>query len=120
MAEIIEDELCEAFETDVASGSDIERIVLQGNESEHKGDFTQFSESPYDYDDLFNFEVSVAITEAETDEMTSEFSYTLSEIDGEMSFPCTLCDKVCKSKGGLTRHTKQYFVKKMLIFLFKL
>ena len=56
-------------------------------------------------DDLFNFEVSVAITEAETDEMTSEFSYALSEIDGEMNFPCTSCDKVCKSKGALTRHT---------------
>lgn len=106
MAEIIEeDELCEEFETDVASVSDIERSLLPGNESEHEGDFTQYSESPYDYDDLFNFDVSVAITEVETDEMTSEFSYALSEIDGEMSFPCTLCDKVCKSKGDLSRHT---------------
>jgi hypothetical protein len=44
----------------------------------------------------------VAITEAETDEMTSEFSDALKEIDGEKFFPCSLCDKVCKSKGGLT------------------
>jgi hypothetical protein len=39
-----------------------------------------YSEWPYDnYEDSFNFEVSVAITEAETHEMTSEFS----ENDGQ-------------------------------------
>ena len=77
-----------------------------GNEGEHEDDFMAYSEWPYDhYEDSFNFEVSVAITEAETDEMTSEFSDALKEIDGEKSFPCSLCDKVCKSKGGLTRHT---------------
>ena len=106
MAEIIEeDKLWEEFETNVASVRDIERSLLPGNESEHEGDFTQYSESPYDYDDLFNFDASVAITKVEKNEMTSEFLYALSEIDGEMSFPCTLCDKVCKSKGGLSRHT---------------
>ena len=63
------------------------------------------AESSYDYDDLFNFEVSVAIAETETDEMNTEFSDAVNEIDGKKSFPCTLCEKVCKSKGGLTRHT---------------
>ena len=47
----------------------------------------------------------MAITEIEADEINSEFSYALSEIDGKMSFPYTLCDKVSKSKDGLTRHT---------------
>ncbi len=55
-------------------------------------------------EDLYNIDVSVAITETETDEVNSEFSDAQSEIDGERSFPCSSCDKVCKSKSGLTRH----------------
>lgn len=106
MGEIVEEgELCEEFETDVACVSDTERSLLPENESKPESDFTHYSESPHGYNALFNFEVSVAITEAETDEMTSEFSYALSEIDGKMSFPYTLCDKVSKSKDGLIRHT---------------
>ena len=57
------------------------------------------------HEDLYNIEVSVAIIETETDEGNSEFSDALSEIDGEKFFQCSLCDKVCKSKSGLTRHT---------------
>ncbi len=51
-------------------------------------------------EDLYNIDVSVAITETETDKVNSEFSDVLSEIDGKQSFPCSLCDK-----SGLTRHT---------------
>jgi hypothetical protein len=87
------EELPEEFEICETSTDDNEHSLRQGNEW------------PYDYDDSFNFEVSVAITEAETDEMTSEFSDALKEIDGAKSFPCSLCNNVCKSKGGLTQHT---------------
>ena len=38
------------------------------------------------------------------DEIEEEFTDALSEIHGEKSFPCSECDKVCKSKSGLTRH----------------
>ena len=132
MAEIIEeDKLWEEFETNVASVRDIERSLLPGNESEHEGDFTQYSESPYDYDDLFNFDASVAIPKVEKNEMTSEFLYALSEIDGEMSFPCTLCDSANQKavfQDTQTQNTPRlpqdvmrlYFVKKMPILLFKL
>ena len=43
--------------------------------------------------------------ETECDEMESEFNDALTEINGGNSFPCTMCDKLRKSKGGLTRHT---------------
>jgi len=51
-----------------------------------------------------SMEVTVAITETEGDEIEEEFTDALSEIHGQKSFPCSECDKVCKSKGGLTRH----------------
>jgi uncharacterized C2H2 Zn-finger protein len=100
------EELPEEFDIGETSIDDHKRSLRRGNEGEHEDDFMAYSEWPYDhYEDSFNFEVSVAITKAETDEMTSEISDALKEIDGEKSFPCSLCDKVCKSKGGLTRHT---------------
>ena len=55
--------------------------------------------------DLYNFNISIAVTETETDEVDAEFIDALIEIEGKKSFPCAKCDKVCKSKGGLTRHT---------------
>ncbi len=45
-------------------------------------------------EDLYNIEISVAITETETDEVNSELSDALSEIDGEKSFPCSSCDNM--------------------------
>ena len=55
--------------------------------------------------DLYNFDVSVALTEIQSDEIDTEFAEAVAEIDGERVFPCR-CKKVCKSKGGLTRHTR--------------
>ena len=28
------------------------------------------------------------------------------QVEGNKQFPCTFCDKVCKSKGGRTRHQR--------------
>ena len=43
--------------------------------------------------------------ESETDEIDAEFHDAQVEIEGKKSFPCPNCDKICKSKGGLTKHT---------------
>ena len=37
--------------------------------------------------------------------MDSVFIDALTEIEGKNTFPCSKCNKVCKSKGGLTKHT---------------
>ena len=55
-----------------------------------------FSENEY------NLQVTVAVTEAEGEEIEEEFTDALSEIHGRKSFPCSKCDKVCKLKGSLT------------------
>lgn len=55
--------------------------------------------------DDYNLFVSVAVTETETDEVDNEFVEAVVEIEGKKSFQCEQCGKVCKSKGGLTRHT---------------
>ena len=50
--------------------------------------------------------VTVDFTTAEEDstEVEKEFADALAEIEGQKVFPCTQCDKICKLKGGLTRH----------------
>ena len=54
--------------------------------------------------DLYLLNLSVTIAEIEGEEIEEEFNDALVEIEGIKSFPCEKCDKVCKSKGGLTRH----------------
>lgn len=54
--------------------------------------------------DLYLLNLTVTIAEMEGEEIEEEFDDALVEIEGLKSFPCEMCDKVCKSKGGLTRH----------------
>ena len=54
--------------------------------------------------DLYLLDVSATIAEMEGEEIEEEFDDVLVEIAGVKSFPCEQCDKVCRSKGGLTRH----------------
>ena len=58
-----------------------------------------------DVDDRFNLFFSITVAETGTTEIDNEFNEAVSEIEGKKSFECDKCDKVCKSKGGLTRHT---------------
>jgi hypothetical protein len=51
--------------------------------------------------DLYLLNLTVEIAEIESEEIEEEFNDALVEIERVKSF---LCEKVCKSKGGLTRH----------------
>ena len=73
--------------------------MAQSSESESE---IYLEDAEYDFDKL---DVTIAITEAEGEDIEEEFNDALREIHGEKSFPCAKCEKVCKSKGGLTRHT---------------
>jgi hypothetical protein len=50
----------------------------------------------------FNFDVALSVSVGD-DETTEEIAEALCEISSGKSFPCNICEKVCKSKGGLTR-----------------
>ncbi len=52
----------------------------------------------------FNFDVALSVIEGDDETLEEEIAEALCEISGEKSFPCNSCEKVCKSKGGLTRH----------------
>ncbi len=56
--------------------------------------------------DTYYMNVTVDFTTAEgnSTEVEQEFIDALVEIEGQEAFPCTQCDKICKSKGGLTQH----------------
>ena len=57
-----------------------------------------------DDDDVYNINISVIVTEVETPETADAFDDAMVEMEGKKSFHCDVCSKVCKSKGGLTRH----------------
>ena len=52
----------------------------------------------------YNFEIALSFIEENEATMEEEVADAVSEISGEKNFPCENCDKICKSKGGLTRH----------------
>ncbi len=52
----------------------------------------------------FNFEIAIVVLKEDEGDIETDFVEALSEIGGEKQFPCDSCDKVGKSKGGLTRH----------------
>ena len=54
---------------------------------------------------LCNLDISVAVVDRESEEVDAEFLEAISEIEGKKSFPCPKCTKICKSKGGLAKHT---------------
>ena len=52
----------------------------------------------------YNFEIALSFIDENEAAMEEEIVDAVSEISGEKNFPCECCDKICKSKGGLTRH----------------
>ena len=64
----------------------------------------QYEEGLFEETLPFNFEIAIAVLEEDEEDIETDFVEALSEIGGEKQFPCDSRDKVCKSKGGLTRH----------------
>ena len=89
------------METQTQTGSHDEESELLENISENESLFEAYEKST---DDAYNLNVSLAILDEETDEIIGEFAEAVTEIEGKKSFPCSECAKVCKSKGGLTKH----------------
>ena len=57
------------------------------------------------FSDEYQLHLTIDVTEIEGEEIENEFNDALIEIAGMKSFPCSQCENVFKSKGGLTRHT---------------
>ncbi len=52
------------------------------------------------------YNINIVIDIVETDyEVENEFAASIVEIEGANVFPCSKCSRICKSKGGLTKHT---------------
>ena len=53
----------------------------------------------------YNMNITIDIVETDYQEVENEFVDSIVEIEGSKAFPCSKCGKICKSKGGLTKHT---------------
>ena len=58
----------------------------------------------YENFDEFRFDVAMFVVEEDEEAIELEFEDAVSVMAGEKAFPCINCDKICKSKAGLTRH----------------
>ena len=52
----------------------------------------------------FHFDIAMAVMDEDGEAIENVFVEAVTEIVGEKTFPCENCDKICKSKAGLTRH----------------
>jgi uncharacterized C2H2 Zn-finger protein len=52
----------------------------------------------------FHFEITMAVMDEDEEAVENVFVEAATEIVGEKMFPCENCEKICKSKAGLTRH----------------
>ena len=53
---------------------------------------------------FYNLNIAVDIVETDYQDVEREFADSIVEINGAKVFPCSKCNKICKSKGGLTKH----------------
>ena len=60
----------------------------------------------YENFDEFHFDVAVFVVEEDEEAIELEFEDSVSVMAGEKAFPCINCDKICKSKAGLTRQVQ--------------
>ncbi|CAB4003820.1 Serologically defined colon cancer antigen 8-like [Paramuricea clavata] len=53
----------------------------------------------------YNINIAVDIVDTDYQEVENKFADSIVEIEGAKVFPCSNCSKICKSKGGLMKHT---------------
>ena len=56
----------------------------------------------YENFDEFHFVVAMFVVEEDEEAIELESEDAVSVMTGEKAFPCINCDKICKSKAGLT------------------
>ena len=56
-------------------------------------------------DDLYHLNIAMDLVDTSDNVFDSELLEAMHEIEGRNVFPCSFCEKICKSKGGLTKHT---------------
>ena len=52
----------------------------------------------------FHFDIAMAVMHEDEEAIENVFVEAVTETVGEKTCPCENCDKICKSKAGLTRH----------------
>ena len=89
------------LEEDLSEEEHDEETVERASDDESGSDIS--SGDPYHMDIAVDV-ADCSLGEDGNPEVDKEFLDALTEIEGQNAFPCPHCDKVCKSKGGLTRH----------------
>ncbi|CAB4043282.1 PREDICTED: uncharacterized protein LOC107328053 isoform X2, partial [Paramuricea clavata] len=53
-----------------------------------------------------DFEQTLAMLDMDVEEVMIEVENSHEEVEGNKQFPCEFCEKICKSKGGRTKHQR--------------
>ncbi len=96
--EISEGDFLQSQHTDVVFESETEAEELEVNRE------LDAEDESCAVDDVYKLDISVFVAETQTPEADDALDDAILEMEGKKSFHCDICSKVCKSKGGLTRH----------------
>ena len=55
-------------------------------------------------EDAFHMDIAIDLIENDNLLVENQFEDAVNEIDGLVVYPCNMYEKICKSKGGLTKH----------------
>ena len=80
-----------------------ERVDAEIEESRSAPDELPFLDEEDD-EELLPFHFEIAVMDEDDEAVENVFVEAVTEIVGEKAFPCENCEKICKSKAGLTRH----------------
>ena len=102
--EISEGDFLQYQHTDVVFESEKEAEELEANRKLDAEDESCAEDEGCAVDDVYKLDISVFVAKTQTPEADDAFDDAILKMEGKRSFNCDICSKVCKSKGGLTRH----------------